>query len=183
MALAVEAIAPRHVRRQRQLDRALVTLAAANERLAKHHGSAPLRALAKSEMGHTRCMKKTCAEQPGQAQYIAQGEASCPRCGEANATNPEARDEAKWQRCKTAGTLPWWADGSTSGKGTAKAKGKCKERSKGKSGSKGFRSNQTWTDAPTKGNGKGKGKGDLTGNGKGNWLTAATWKDRENEKI
>ena len=63
------------------MDRGLVTLAAANQRLAKHHGSAPLRELTPMTV-HWRCVKKECVQAKNWPQYNKAADLACVLCGE-----------------------------------------------------------------------------------------------------
>ena len=99
---------PRHRRRQRQLDRALVNTAAqlfkANERLAHHHGSASL-PMATCGQGRNRCMDEDCMAMRPHAEPAATYIKACTRCFTPNTTNAHLVPEELFQELNANGAF------------------------------------------------------------------------------
>ena len=116
-------MAPRHQRRQRQQDKALLEIAAARARQQRHHGAASYR----QGMPRTRCLANDCCLMfPNLEPQFTTSDA-CSRCGMPVASNPDATDEYRYQQLKRNGGLPACARGT--GKG-----GKGKDAGKGTQG-------------------------------------------------
>ena len=166
---------PRHRRKQRQQDNALLAIAAAAERQRLHHGAASYQ----MAWDRKRCLARDCIMQKPTAQPAVTYTDTYTRCFRKCRDNPDAMTEQEYQELADNGGLPPHC--KDNGKGSGYGKGGNKGNGKGA----GKKWDAKGASKGTKGKGKnGKGKG----KNKGPSYSVTAWnrdleKDQEIQRL